>query len=224
MVSRGETALCARRPRRRARDLRIFRNQMIDPETRELLGLRRPYVGTAELMRPADDGGDGAGGGALVPDDQRAARGRIAFALSPVPPSGVAATCRTRLRCQRRAQGVGVGGEGAAGGPEPRSSPSPGGGSAAAIARGSRFLARRTQRRSTRRWPACVAIRARPTKARPAVRLQRRLNVSPMRWSFPWKDPAGRGDRFTQPQPALDSDRVRRLVPGDARTGDRPRA
>lgn len=52
-----------------ATDFRIFRNSrpLVDPATREILGYEAPYVGTADLIRPAEDRPDADGKTAIVP-------------------------------------------------------------------------------------------------------------------------------------------------------------
>jgi LysM repeat protein len=52
-----------------ATDFRIFRNSrpLIDPATREILGYEAPYVGTADLIRPAEDRPRADGNTEVVP-------------------------------------------------------------------------------------------------------------------------------------------------------------
>ncbi len=113
MVSRGETAYVRGDPAG-ARDFRVFREPkaLIDPETKEVLGYEGRYVGTAELVRPADDGG----GGAVVPATFTMTSAKIEAApgdrLSPVPQSELAAYVPHAPSVPTQGRIVGVYGEG----------------------------------------------------------------------------------------------------------------
>ena len=113
MVSRGETAYVRGDPAG-ARDFRVFREPkaLIDPETKEVLGYEGRYVGTAEMVRPADDGG----GGAVVPATFTMTSAKIEAApgdrLSPVPQSELAAYVPHAPSVPTQGRIVGVYGEG----------------------------------------------------------------------------------------------------------------
>ena len=90
MVSRGETAY-VRGELGGASDFRLFRElkPLLDPLTREVLGYEGRFVGTAQLLRPADMQSTPDGKGLVVPASFRVTSTRLEAGvgdrLSPVP-------------------------------------------------------------------------------------------------------------------------------------------
>jgi hypothetical protein len=90
MVSRGETAY-VRGDLGGARDFRLFREPrpLVDPQTRELLGYEARYVGTAEFVRPGEEGMGAGGNAEIVPStfvvSSTRLEANIGDRLSPVP-------------------------------------------------------------------------------------------------------------------------------------------
>lgn len=73
-------------------DYRVFRTSrpLRDPTTREILGYEAPYLGTAELTRPAESRSNGDGKAEIVPATLRILSNKqeigVGDRLSPVPP------------------------------------------------------------------------------------------------------------------------------------------
>lgn len=96
MVSRGETAY-VRGDLAGAKDFRLFREPraLLDPLTKEVLGFEGRFVGTAEVVQPAQEGSSPDGKAVLVPATFTISSTRLEAVvgdrLSPVPQRDFAA-------------------------------------------------------------------------------------------------------------------------------------
>ena len=96
LLSRGETAY-VRGDLGGARDFRLFREPrpLVDPQTRQILGYEARYVGSAELLRPAEERIGASGKPEIVPASFVVSSARLEAGvgdrLSPVQQSELAA-------------------------------------------------------------------------------------------------------------------------------------